>query len=302
MGDEGIHVGVVAAALAGDIRQAPRVSREMGFNGLQFDAASDALDLMALSASGRREFRRLLSAQEQQLVGLRFDLGAKGFGPGADVDRLLARLGLVMDAAAGLSAPLVCLDVGPLPPVPRTPVRKAKVTSEQAGLILLPEMAITEPPAPAEPDEPADPAFVGQVNAAMAELGRKADRYSVILALRSDLASFASMEQVLRQANCQWFGVDLDPVSVLRDEWDLDEVFSRLGPLVRHVRGRDAISGPERRTKPAVIGQGSVNWQALLADLDAADYAGWITIDPVDLPDRLAGAAAGLKFLRSIPV
>src|SRR6202011_874310 len=112
--------------------------------------------------------------------------------------------------------------------------------------------------------------------------------------------SFASLAKVLRQADCPWFGIDLDPVALLRDEWELDDLFSRLGPLVRHVRGRDAMVGAERRTKPTPIGQGGVSWEKILANLDEAGYRGWITVDPVDLTDRLSAAAAGVSHLQPL--
>src|SRR4051812_29873719 len=110
---------VVAAALTGDPREAPTIGRQLGFDGLLFDAFGAELEVSSLSATGRREFRHVLSAQDRQLVGLRVDLGAKGFGPGADVDRLLAQFDLVVQSAAGLAAPLVCVETGPLPEPPR---------------------------------------------------------------------------------------------------------------------------------------------------------------------------------------
>jgi sugar phosphate isomerase/epimerase len=242
-----------------------------------------------------------LSARGQQLVGLREEVGVKGFTPGADVDRQLSRLDRVMEAAAGLAALLVCVDLGPLPAVPAVAAPRPKVSQVQAGLILLPESSAPQPE-PAPPPAPPDPAFVAQVGAALAELGRRADRYSVVLAFRSELASLSSLAQALRQANCPWFGVDLDPVAVLRDEWDLDAFFSSLGPLIRHVRGRDAVAGADRRTRPASIGSGSVSWSDLLGNLDESGYRGWITIDPFDLTDRGGAARAALKYLRSIGV
>jgi sugar phosphate isomerase/epimerase len=140
---------------------------------------------------------------------------------------------------------------------------------------------------------------VSQVNAALDELGRHADRYSCMIAFRSELASLASLKQVVTSVNCPWFGIDLDPVAVARDRWDLDETFSQLGPLVRHVRGRDAIVGAENRTKPAVIGRGNVDWQQLLGNLHESNYRGWIAIDPLELSDRTAGAEAGVAYLHS---
>jgi sugar phosphate isomerase/epimerase len=296
----GIRAGVLASALTPDPRAAAQMSRELGFAGLQFDAISDAIDLTALSGSGRREFRRILAAQDQQLIGLRCDLGARGFALGADVDRLLSRLDRVMECTGAMGSPLLCIDIGALPPAPARARPKSNLTPLQAGLIILPENASVEPSPQERPAPPPDPALLAQVNGAMSELGRHADRYNVMLAFRTELAGFDSLAQVVRQANCQWFGIDLDPVSILQDNWDTDEVFSQLGPLIRHVRGRDALVGADRRTKAAAVGQGNVPWEQLLANLEQADYRGWITIDPVDLPDRLSAAKTGANFLRSV--
>ena len=300
-----LSLGVVAAALSNDPRTAPARARSAGFSGLQFDAYSSGLNIPDLSASGRREFRHLLSAQDQRLVGLRWDSGPKGLGPGADVDQALARLERVMDAAAGLAAPLVSVELGPLPEPPAAPKPAPKVTREQAGLILLPtgldggagagQSPETQPTAP-----PPDPAFVSQVDGALAELCRRADRYNVVVALRSELASFSALERALRQVNCPWFGIDLDPVAVLRDAWDSDEVFSRLGGLVRHVRGRDAVRGADRRTKPAPVGKGSTDWEHLLSNLDAAGYPGWLSVDPIELTDRASAALQAREVLSKL--
>jgi len=249
MSIEGIRFGVYAPTFGNDPRRATRAAREAGFGGLQFDATAPGLDLTGLTASGRREFRQVLSAQDEQLVGLRADIGAAGLGLGADIDRVISRLDKVMESAAGLGSPLVCVDLGPLPPAPVTKRERPAVTALQAGLILLPEPAAPPPPPkPAEP--PPDFAFADQISAALIELGHHADRYSVVVALRSELSTFASLEQALRHAACPWFGVDLDPVALLRDEWEPDEFFSRLGPLLRHVRARDRPADQARRRRP----------------------------------------------------
>jgi sugar phosphate isomerase/epimerase len=299
-----ISLAVVAAALSQDPRAVPTRSRAAGFAGLQFDAYSAALDLTELSVSGRREFLRVLGSQDQRLVGLRWDAGPKGLRPGSDVDQALARLERVMEAAAGLQAPLVCVDLGPLPEPPPEAKPKPPVTQEQAGLILLPSGVANETKGDAEERQPAarpvDSSFASQVDGALAELGRRADRYGATVAFRSDLASFAALERVLRQADCPSFGIDLDPVALLRDAWEGDEVFSRLGGLIRHVRGRDATGGADRRTTPAVLGQGDTSWEQLLANLDAAGYSGWITVDPIELSDRAAAATQARERLAKL--
>lgn len=292
-------LAVVAAALAADVRVAAAAAQQAGFGGLQFEAISPALDFPKLSASGRREFLHLLGSRNLRLVGLRVDLGPKGFAPGADVDQLLARLERVMESAAGLAAPLLCCDLGPLPEPPPVEKPKAPITPQQAGLILLPTFAAAPAPeiAAAPVPAPLDPVFAATVDGALAELGTRADRYSVSIAFRSELASFAAIDRALAAARCPWFGIDLDPRAMLADAWDDDEIFSRLGPLIRHMRARDAVAGADRRTKPAAIGQGSVQWPKLLNDLDAAGYHGWITVDSMEQPDRAAAARAALEFL-----
>lgn len=300
MSEISLKLGIAAAALGDDPRAVPRLARTGGFDGLLYDACSTTLDLTTLSATGRREFARLLSSQDRQLVGLRADLGRNGVGVGADVDRAIARIDRAMQAAKGLGSPLVCVDLGPLPQ-PATPARSApKVSAQQAGVLILPtarDIAAIEQSDPAA--APPDPAFVSQVADALTELGIRADRYGVIVAFRSDLASFAALEGAVVPRNCSWFGIDLDPAAALGDAWDLDEIFSRLGPLIRHVRGRDALLGTDRRTRPAVVGKGDVKWGHVLSNLDEAGYRGWVTIDPMELSDRAGAAVAGREHLHS---
>src|SRR4051794_8680428 len=95
---------VTAAMLDADPRAAARTARSMGFSGLLFDAFGASIDLTELSLTGRREFRHVLSSADQQLAGLQVELGPKGFGPGADIDRTLSQFERVFEAARDLAA------------------------------------------------------------------------------------------------------------------------------------------------------------------------------------------------------
>lgn len=294
------RLAVVASALTDAPRQAARLARLAGFDALQFDAFSSALRMPDLSRTGRRDFLHVLASEGRQLAGLRSDLGAEGFGAGADVDRLLDGLDRAMETAVGLGAPLLCLDLGRLPTGPKpTPAPRPTIAPGRAGLILLPESFLPAPSAPPPQDEPGAGQFIARVDSALAELGRRADRYGCTVALRSDLARLSALERAIRSVNCPNFGIDLDPVALLIDPWQPDECFSRLGSLIRHVRGRDATLGDGGRTMAAVVGQGSVPWTAIMADLDGANYSGWITLDPFDLAERPQAAHNGARRLRA---
>ena len=293
------RLAIVAAALSDDAREAARLARVHGFAGLLFDAYSPSLSIPGLSASGLREFARVVRAQDRQLIGLRVDVSSRGLGIGADVDRELQRLERAMASAAALAAPLLCVDLGGLPSPPYTAPAAPKVTPEEAGLIIIPQATElrSKPPSAPQSSQPFDAVAAAQVDSALVELGRRADRYSVTVAVRSDLASFAAIQRALKSADCPWFGLDLDPVAVLRDAWSMEQVLSEFGPILRHVRIRDAQRGAEGRTKPMPLGAGATDWRRLLADLDAAAYTGWLTIDPLELPDRRAAAAGALDCL-----
>lgn len=294
-----LQYSVVASTFAQDVRESLRRSREEGFDGIVFDARSPAIAFAELSASGRREVRQLLASQRQTLVALRADLGPRGFAPGADLDRAIAGVASAFEAAAGVGALSVLVDLGPLPAPAHAPP-KPRVTPQQAGLILLPESVAAPAPQPSSEAPKSDPAFIAQLDAALAELGRHADRLGMTVAFGNSLASFASLDQALQRVACPWFGVDLDPIAILRDDWDVDAIFSRLGPLIRHVRARDAALGAEKRTKPLPIGRGDTNWGQLLDALHDTDYRGWLTIDPTDLPDRLGAARGAATYLRQL--
>jgi sugar phosphate isomerase/epimerase len=298
-----LNFSVMASAISDDLRDAPRRARSAGFAGLIFDAYSSRLNLTELSGSGRRDFRHLLSAQNKQLAALSVDIGPKGIDIGADVDRVIARLDTAMETAVGLGTKMISVDLGPLPAPPPQAKPAKKITADEAGLIILPppSMAAVEGAAPPDPiSGPLDPDATGTVDSALYEIGKRADRYGVTNAFRSDLASFAALERAIKTASCPWFGVDFDPVAVLRDVWPIDEIFSRLGNLIRHVRGRDALRGADRRTRPAPIGNGSVNWGELISKLDEAGYQNWLTIDSLELENRAAAAQSAVDYLRKL--
>jgi len=304
MSSAAISFSILAPALSDDPRQAPRLARQLGFAGLQFDIFSPQLNLPDLSGSGKRDFKHLLVAQDQQLASLLLDIGPRGLTIGAYIDRIIARLDTSMETAATLNCRLICVDLGPLPGAPVQPKPKKPITQDQLGLLILPSSLTAAPAADQTTLEQIpstiDPNFTAQVDGALAEIGRRADRYGVTLALRTELSPFASLDRALGAAGCPNFAIDLDPVAIVRDDWTIDEIFSQLGGAIRHIRARDALRGDAHRTKPAPIGQGNVNWQELLSNLDDAGYRGWLTLDPLELPNRAQAALSGLNFLRNL--
>lgn len=292
-------ISILANALANDARTSISYAARYGFSGIAFNSILGPLDLTTLSDTGIREFQHLLTNHHLELVALCSATGPAGLGPDADLDQLLSRLDAVMQLAVKLGTPLVSLDVGLLPSAPKPRRTPATITPAQAGLIFIPP---AQPVAShAEPDtEPPSAQNAAQTAAlytALDALCQKADRYGCTLALHSERSDFASLAQALAGISCPWLGVDLDTAALVADRWDCDRVFDELGPLIHHVRARDALRGNDGRSSPAPIGHGQVDWPQLLANLSSDDYKGFLTIDPLNLPDRLTGAITGRSAL-----
>ena len=287
-------LSVQAAALSSDFRESLRLARSLKFQGVTLDAAAP-VDLTQLSHTGYREVSNLVRSNDLTIVGLRATLDRKGLGVKADLDRQVAVIDRAMDAAVKLLAPLVCVDLLALPQPPMQTKPKPKISPEQAGLILIPSLE-----SPAEPETPpvkVDTAALSQVQSVLMEIGARADRRGVRVAFSAGLSSFAALTFAIDSARCPWFGVDLNPVDVLRDDWDIDEVLSTLAKQLFHVQVKDAVVGTDRRTQPALVGQGDVNWRELMDRLKEADYRGAFTVDPTEQNDRIRASRAAIDVI-----
>jgi sugar phosphate isomerase/epimerase len=274
-------------ALSPDLRESLRIARLLNFQGIALDATGST-DLTALSGSGYREVDHLIRSNDLTLVGLRASLDRKGLSRSADLDKQIATIDRAMDASSKLQAPLVCVDLLALPTPPTQGRPKPKITPEQAGLIVIPSLEEI----PSEPDAPVkvDTEALSNVTSAMIEIGSRADRRGVRVAFSAGLSSFAALIYAIESARCPWFGVDLNPVDVLRDDWNIDEVLSAVARQLLHVQVKDAALGNDRRTQPALVGHGDVNWRELMERLKEADYRGPLTVDPAEQSDRISAA------------
>ena len=71
------------------------------------------------------------------------------------------------------------------------------------------------------------------------------------------------------------------------------------GPKMRTGCGAEPVPLGARSHIVRAVGAGGTDWPQLLARLDESGYHGWITLDPLELPDRIASAIGGRKYLQS---
>jgi sugar phosphate isomerase/epimerase len=243
-----------------------------------------------LSQSGRREVGAILSRSSLAGAALRVDLPGRGLTQDADADRILADLEAGLIAARDCGFSLVACDLGRIPRSETRPSPRRSIDPAAVGAILLPEPALLPPlpdPAPLTAEERRHASFAIEV---LQALGNRADRIGVPLAFSASLATPADLLALLTSAACPMFARELDPVAALSEG---PATLAAMDPPVRHVRGRDALAGPEGRTRVARVGEGDVNWPELLEALADADYGGFVSLE-----GPAADAGAALRRLR----
>ena len=293
-----MQLAILAHAFSTDLRAALDRARRAGASGVVLDP-SVFPDLITDSQTARREIVALLARAEQPCVAIDVRLATPGLAPtrGGDVEREVDRARRAIDVARGLLCPLVCCDLGALPPAPDEPLAPRPAIAPSAlGRLILPDMTAQTPTPRAVAAR--EPLFESNVEHALREIGALADRAGVLVAFRASLGSVAALAFALSRVDCPYFGIDADPLALLGDEWSLDEAFARVGTLVRHVRARDGLRGSGGRSQSTELGAGQVDWDTWIANLRDADYRGPITVDPTALADRAASGRRGLAFLR----
>lgn len=94
--------------------------------------------------------------------------------------------------------------------------------------------------------------------------------------------------RVLDGCDPRGVGVILDPANMMHEGWEaMPQAIGSLGPYLAHVHVKDTAvtSRPQahehrRLNFPfAALGEGVLDWAAIIAELRAADYIGWLSIE-----------------------
>ncbi|MBW3539321.1 MAG: sugar phosphate isomerase/epimerase [Planctomycetes bacterium] len=131
------------------------------------------------------------------------------------------------------------------------------------------------------------------------DLARHGNRVGVIPAVtagRDDLELLATLLEAVTEGP---IGVNFDPATFLLSGSEPAAAFRRLHSFVEHVTVRDALREMDGGVEVAV-GRGEVAWDELLALLDEAGYAGWLTADRTTGDDKPGDAARAIQYIRTV--
>lgn len=255
-----MKLGIRLESLEMPFRRALAEAQRLGAAGVQFDAAGD-LAPDALSQTGRREVRTRLKNHELELAALGCPL-RRGLAVVENQQPRIEHVRKVMTLAYELGARVVVVEAGPLPA------------------------------------DPADP-MAAPLTEALLALGQHGDRTGVVLALETGLESAEVMANFLARFDTGGLGANFDPANLLMHGFPVDASLRALGSRIVHVHAKDARqASASRGAQEVALGNGDIDWLALLGGLEEIEYRGWLTLERESGDRRAADIAAGVAFIR----
>ncbi|GIW88692.1 MAG: hypothetical protein KatS3mg108_3016 [Isosphaeraceae bacterium] len=241
----------IALRLAEDpsrsLRDSFREAAGLGVRGLVLDAAG-TLAPRNLGETARRDVRQTLRTLDLALTALHLPT-RRPFDTLDQLEDRLARADQAFELAYSLGSRLVLLHPGPIPP------------------------------------DPADPRRIW-LSQALAELGRRADRRGVRLALEASGHPAQPLAELLDSLAIPALAASLDPAALLAQGADPTSSVVALG---RHLAHAYATDGAARSFSPSAglrhpAGFGfhptTLDWENYLGALEEIDYRGFLTIWP----------------------
>jgi sugar phosphate isomerase/epimerase len=238
---------------SGAFRDQCQTAAKLGARGVVADATGE-LAPERLSGTGRREVRHLLRSLPLELIALHLPT-RRPFDTEDQLEDRLARADRAFAMTYELGGRLVLARVGALP---------SESAAERRATFTM----------------------------ALRELGHRADRHGVRLAIETGTESGESLRGLLAALDSSGLAASIDPAALLRGGFDPALATRALGPWVAHAYANDA-------TRPGAAPQiahprgpgyppGAVDWEEYLGALEEISYRGFLTI----APDPAAEAAA----------
>lgn len=238
------------------IKDAIREAARLGARAVVLDAAGD-LAPDRLSETGRRDLSHTLRSCDIGLIALNLPT-RRPFDSLDELDVRLARVDRAFALAYELGARIVLIRAGQTPPQDEKPRHEAFVHS-------------------------------------LTELGRRAERRGVRLAIETVGGSVNLLGEILTSIDSPGLAASVDPASLLRSGQDPAAAVVALGPHVAHAYAADASGGPGpvvAHPRSQRDSAGVLDWEGYLGSLEEIDYRGYLTIWPDSSRDLASGFAA----------
>ena len=276
-----MKTGVITDCFKRPLAESIALAGQLGFDGVQIYATTGEFSPETLRTGQKAQIQDLLASHNLSISALCGDMGGYGFQIAADNPVRIEKTKAIIDLAAEFSVPVVTTHIGVIP------------------------------------DSQSHPRYRVMLDALCA-CGAYAKSAGVTLAIETGPETAATLAMFLKDTD-GGVGVNLDPANfVMVTGQDPVEAVELLAPYIVHTHAKDGIM--HRKSDPKIIydhfaqggiealnvsdhftemplGQGQVNWPDYLRALNAAGYAGYLTVERETGPDPLADIRHAKQFL-----
>ncbi|HBP38976.1 MAG TPA: xylose isomerase [Clostridiales bacterium] len=273
-------IGVIVDSFRTGLLDGIRLARQIGADGIQIYATQGEMSPEALSPAKRRELLDRIASEGLVVSALCGDLGGHGFMVAEDNAWRIEKSKRIMELARDLDTRIVTTHIGVVPPDPHHPRQEI-------------------------------------LRQACVELARFGDATGAYFAIETGPETAAVLRDFLDSLGAKGVRVNLDPANLVMVTGDDPVTAVRLlAPYIVHTHAKDGIrllvKSPEviyglleeeiktgEAFREVPLGQGSVDFQAYLRELDAIGYHGFLTIEREVGDNPTADIRLAVEFLKN---
>lgn len=148
--------------------------------------------------------------------------------------------------------------------------------------------------------EAANPSRTTMVQA-LSDIGNFSQKAGAWLAARTGADDGESLKELIDALPIQSLGVDFDPAELVINGHSPTDTMQVLAGHVMSCRARDAVTDFSLgRGVEVALGQGAVDWPALLGALEQKSYGGYFTVHQETAVDPVIGCEEAFGYLREM--
>lgn len=257
-----LKIGVQLRPLGLPLREALVAAKRLGAQGVEIDARTE-LRPAEVTQTARRQLRKLLDDQGLVVSAISFPT-RRGYQDPSDLDRRVDATKRALELAQTLGAPVVVNQLGLVP---------TDQTSREWTLLV----------------------------EVLTDLAHFGNRVGASLAADTGTEPGPTLKTLLDALPPGGIAVNLDPGNLVAGGFALDEAVTELGPWIRHVHARDGVHDRARgRGTEVTLGRGSVDFAALLGQLEEQGYRGFFTVARDRVSDPETELSQAIQYLRNL--
>lgn len=257
-----LKIGIAISSLRQPFSKALFTAAKLGAVAIEIDARSD-LKPAELSQTGLRQLRKMLTDQGLRVSAVAYPT-RRGYQVAEQLEARVAGTKEAMKLAYALGASVVVNQVGRVP---------AESSGTEWNLLL----------------------------EALTDLGRFGQHTGAQLAAQTGSESGADLARLIAALPVGSIGVDLDPGSLLVNDFSPDEAIDALGSHIVHVHATDGVRDLARgRGAEVPLGRGGADYPTLLGKLEECGYHGYFTIFRRSVEDPIVELGAAVQYLQNL--